>query len=70
VYSSLSILAGISSFGFGNPAALPVFGLAFGSAALLRESRGARRRPVLLTAGFGCIVCGLGTLVSLMLVHR
>ena len=70
IYSSLSILAGVASFGFGNPAGLPVFGLAFGAAAALRESRSSRRLPVYLAAGFGCLVSALGTLISLMAVHH
>jgi hypothetical protein len=63
-------MAGITSFGSGNPAALPVFGLAFGAAALVRESRGSRRKPIFVASGLGCLVCGLGTIVSLLVVHR
>lgn len=53
-----------------KPAALPVFGLAFGTAAILRESRGLQRLPVLLAAGLGCLVCGAGTILNLMVFHR
>jgi hypothetical protein len=70
VYSVLAILAGIASFEYGTPVSLPVFGLAFGAAALLRESRSSRRFPVLFSAALGCLVCGLVVIVRLLAVNR
>jgi hypothetical protein len=39
-----SIVFGVASFAFGNPAGVPVFGLAFATAGFLREALGKKRR--------------------------
>ncbi len=70
LYTALSVLAGIASLQSGHPRGLPVLGLAFGAAAVLRESRGSRRLLVLLVAGLGCLASGLGTIGSLVAVYR
>ena len=46
----LSLICAYLSFGVGNPPVIPVLGIAFGVAGLLRENRGAKRKGVLICA--------------------
>lgn len=66
IYGILSILFGVGTFFFVNPAGLPVFGLAFAAAGLLRESRGEKRKAVIAISILGAVICGVGTVVSLL----
>jgi hypothetical protein len=66
VYGILSVVFGVGTFFFANRAGVPVFGLAFAAAGLLRELRGQKRKPVIAVSVVGAIICTIGTVVSLM----
>jgi len=68
-YAALSVVLGFASLG-GSPAALPVLGLAFGAAALVRESQTARRSAVYASAACGCAFSAVATALRLVTVHR
>jgi hypothetical protein len=57
LFAILSLGAGVASFAAGNPAGLPVLGLAFGAAGALREYRGLKRSWVLGLVAIGLVVC-------------
>ena len=61
----VSLLVGGLSLGFLNPAGVPVIGLAFAAAGLLRESRQHRRLFVFILLAVGIALCGYATLISL-----
>ena len=67
VYGVLSIIFGVGTFFFANPAGVPVFGLAFAAAGLIRESRGQKRKIVIAISVIGALICAAGTVVSLMI---
>lgn len=69
LYAVLSVLLGFVSFG-GGPGALPVFGLAFGAAALVRESRTTHRTAVYAGAACGCILSVVATAIMLIANHK
>jgi hypothetical protein len=70
VYAVLGLVLGLSAFAFRDPAAVPVFGLAFGLAAVLRESRGLKRRGVLALACVGCLISLVGSILAILVRNR
>jgi hypothetical protein len=66
-FAVASIIFGAGSFAFGNPAGVPVFGLAFAAAGFLRESRGSKRRLVFALLAIGAVLSVYGTFLSLRL---
>jgi hypothetical protein len=62
---AVSILFGVVSIGFQNPAGVPVIGLAFAAAGFLRESRERRRAWMFVVLAVGIALCGYATLSSL-----
>jgi len=66
-FALASITFGIGSFAYGNPAGLPVFGLAFAAAGFLRESRASKRSFVFILLAVGVIICAYATYLSLRL---
>ena len=66
-FAVTSIIFGAGSFAFGNPAGVPVFGLAFAAAGFLRESRGSKRRFVFALLAIGFAFCAYATFLSLRL---
>ena len=70
VYAVLSLGLGLSAFAFRDPAGVPVLGLAFGLAAVLRESRGSKRRAVLAIAGVGSAISLVGSILAIMIRNR
>jgi hypothetical protein len=61
----VSVLLGGMAFAFLNPAGVPVVGLAFAAAGLVRESREGKRIFVFLLLVVGAALCGYATFVSL-----
>jgi len=55
---------GAWSFTLGDPAAIPVFGLAFGAAGIVRESRGSKRVVVILISGLGEVLGIIGSVMA------
>jgi hypothetical protein len=55
----------MGAFALQDPAAVPVFGLAFGAAGLIREARGPRRKAVLAIACVGIVVCLVGAALAI-----
>jgi hypothetical protein len=64
-FGLLAVVFGVGAFAFGNPAGVPIFGLAFAGAGFLRESRGKKRMAVFVLLGAGTLICIVGTLRSL-----
>ena len=64
LYGFLALTLGVVAFAFGNPAGVPIFGLAFAGAGFLREFRGPKRMPILLFLVVGSGICVFGTLRS------
>jgi hypothetical protein len=60
-----SVVLGTMSFRFLNPAGVPVIGLAFAAAGLVRESRESKRMFVFFLLAAGAALCGYATFVSL-----
>jgi hypothetical protein len=60
-----SLLIGGLSLGFLNPAGVPVIGLAFAAAGLLRESREGKRGFVFILLGIAIVLCAYATFISL-----
>ena len=66
-FAIASIIFGAGSFAYGNPAGVPVFGLAFAAAGFLRESRSSKRRFVFALLAVGVVLCAYATFLSLRL---
>lgn len=60
-----SILLGVISLGFLNPAAVPVVGLGFTAAGFLRESRENKRIAVFVILAVGGALCAWTAVISL-----
>ena len=69
-YAVLSLALGLGAFAFRDPAGVPVLGLAFGLAAVLREYRGLKRRVVLALAAVGCVVSLVGSVLAILIRNR
>ena len=66
-FAIASIIFGAGSFAFGNPAGMPVLGLAFAAAGFLRESRSSKRLFVFVLLAVGVVLCAYATFLSLRL---
>ena len=60
LYGVLSLICGFLSFGAGNPALIPVLGLAFGAAGLVRENRGEKRKGIVALCAIGLVLSVVG----------
>lgn len=69
LYSALALLLGFVGLDGRNPAVLPSLGMAFGAAALVRESRAGRRPGVRALAGLGCALSGLAAAIHFLASH-
>jgi len=63
VLGILSILCGYLSFGAGNPPVIPVLGIAFAAAGLVRENRGLKRKGVLVLCAVALALSVVGTVL-------
>jgi hypothetical protein len=63
VFGILSILCGYLSFGPGNPPVIPVLGIAFASAGLVRENRGSKRKGVVILCALALALSAVGTIL-------
>jgi hypothetical protein len=61
----VSILLGVMSFGFLNPAGVPVVGLAFAGVGFVGESRQSKRSFIFILLAVGAVLCGYATFISL-----
>jgi hypothetical protein len=59
----LSLGCGYLSFGAGNPPVIPVLGIAFGAAGLLRENRGDKRKGVVILCWVALALSVVGTVM-------
>ena len=64
LFAIVGMVLGFGSFAFGNPAGVPVFGLAFVAAGFLRESRARKRTAVFVLLGAASLICMVGTFRS------
>ena len=64
LFGIVALVFGSGSFAFGNPAGVPVFGLAFAAAGFLRESRARKRTGVFVLLSAASLICAVGTLRS------
>jgi hypothetical protein len=60
-----SIVLGAMSLGFPNPAGVPVVGLVFAAAGVLRESREGKRPMAFVVLAIGALLCAWATFISL-----
>ena len=63
VLGILSVLCGYLSFGAGNPPVIPVVGIAFAAAGLVRENRGLKRKGVLVLCVLALVLSVVGTVL-------
>jgi hypothetical protein len=61
----VSILLGVISLGFLNPAGVPVVGLAFAGVGFVGESRQSKRSFIFILLAVGAVLCGYATFISL-----
>jgi hypothetical protein len=64
LFGIFAILLGVAAFMFTNPAGVPIFGLAFGAAGFLRESRGSKRAGIFILLSLGTLISSAGILRS------
>jgi hypothetical protein len=60
----VSVVLGALSFGFLNPAGIPVIGMAFAAAGFVRESREGKRAWVFALLAVGAVLCGYATFIA------
>lgn len=60
----VSVVLGVLSLGFLNPAGVPVIGLAFAAAGLVRESREGKRAWIFVLLAIGTALCAYATFIS------
>ena len=63
-FGLLAVVFGVGAFAFANPAGVPIFGLAFAAAGLLREFRGSKRMGIFILLGTGSLICAVSVLRS------
>lgn len=66
----LSLVSGLGSFLFANPAGLPVLGLASAAAGILREYHGSKRSRMFMFLTIGLVLCVYQGLFAIGVLSR